>query len=258
MLNHKKYNFLKQYSFDSLNSEQQKFMLEYEIEQANENEKRKQVLKDQESKSKEVKTHPVITKTDVRNYFEYFYQKNNGIKFIETNYNKTQIDLICMYFARDKDFEKESNYKLYKGLGLIGNCGTGKTSIIKAFETLAKEYYKKHNSLYFWFVMNSCNMISLEYQSDETKRDLTNYTRGSRCFDDLGSEQLVFGDKNLMKQIFEQRYIEQFNLQKPNSRTHFTSNFLPNDLGLKYGEHVKDRLKQMCNFIPFEGESFRK
>ena len=152
----------------------------------------------------------------------------------------------------------KNNYKLSKGLALIGSVGTGKTTIMKTFEKLGTDFYKKHNSTMFLFKMDSCNKLSIEYQSDQDKRDITNYIHGSRCFDDLGSEKNVFGSQNLMEQIMEQRYYEQVSKRNLNIKTHLTTNLDFNGLGERYGDRVQDRLKEQCNFIILNSKSFRK
>ena len=47
-LNHRKYNYLKRFTFENLKSEEQKFMLEYEIEIENQRKERQEALKLQE------------------------------------------------------------------------------------------------------------------------------------------------------------------------------------------------------------------
>lgn len=259
MISQRTYNILKQYSFDSLTADQQTKVLEYEIYLSNEQAKRKEVLDKQKAKEPTKRQIEVLTHKKVKEYFEYFYNKIYQKTFVYNDQNKLQMDMIFYYFAQDKKFESfSSEYSLNKGLALMGDCGLGKTSIMKAFEELGKVYYQKKNDLRFYFLLKSASKIATDYQNDETKRDLAFYQRGTICFDDLGQEQLVFGDKNLMKSIIEQRYIERFELRKPNSKTHLTTNYSLDELGLKYGEHIKDRLKESCNFIIFTGESFRK
>lgn len=262
MLNHKKYNFYKQYSFDTLTSEQQKFMLDYEIQVANEQADRKRILEEQQ-KNEQILAEPkekiIINKEKVKEWFEFYYKKTFSKSFEYNEENTEIMDLIFMYFARDKAFElQHESYSLDKGLALIGGCGSGKTTIMQTFSLLGQDFFKKHQSLLFFFKMSSCNKLSIEYQSDEQKRDLTNYIYGIRCFDDLGSEKNVFGDKNLMEQIMEQRYYEQFTQRKLNSKTHFTTNLSIKELKERYGDRVQDRLKEQCNFIIFKGKSFRK
>lgn len=256
----KKYNHLKQFSFESLNTDQQKFILEYEIKLSNEQNKRKKLMEQQQKDAPEPKK-PIlnIPTATIKQWFDFYYKDLFKKDFIYTEQNKGVMNAIFMYFGRDPKFEDiHPDFKLSKGLGLIGGCGCGKTTLMQTFEKIGKDFYTKHQSLFFYFTLISCNMISMEYQADETKREITQYSKGLRCFDDLGSEKNVFGDKNLMEQILEQRYYELVTQRKGMNRTHFTTNLSKDDLKERYGDRVFDRLKETINFIPMKGESFRK
>ena len=259
-MNHRKYNHLKQFNFDALTADQQKFILEYEIEKANEQQRRREILEEQAKKGVPIeKTKIVVDYDNVKKWFEQFYLKMFNKEFQYTEDNKLIMDLLFYYFAKDIRFEEfNPRFKLNKGIGIIGSVGTGKTTTMQAFEMLGNNFFKAYKSPFFLFKINSCNKISLEYQSREDKRDITNYCYGARCFDDLGSEKNVFGDKSLMEQILEQRYFEQITLRKQSNITHFTTNLNLDELALRYGDRVFDRLQEQCNFIPLNGASFRR
>lgn len=256
----RKYNHLKQFSFDALTAEQQKYLLECELKKANEQQQRREYLEQQAKQGTPIEKEVILVDYDnVKKWFEHFYKQIYNKPFEYTEDNRVVMDIIFYYFAKDERFEQLGpRFKLNKGLGLLGSVGTGKTSMMQAFELLGDSFYKKYKSPFFLFRMSSCNKISLEYQSREDKRDITNYCYGARCFDDLGSEKNVFGDKSLMEQILEQRYNEQIALRKESNITHFTTNLSLDELALRYGDRVFDRLQEQCNFIPLNGKSFRK
>ena len=40
--------------------------------------------------------------------------------------------------------------------------------------------------------------------------------------------------------------------------THFTTNLSPEELRIRYGDYIFDRLVEMCDWVHIEGQSFRK
>jgi len=77
----------------------------------------------------------------------------------------------------------------------------------------------------------------------------------SYCFDDLGTEDEVrhYGSvTNVLGQIILMRY-ELFQSRKV--MTHFTSNLTSDQIGNHYGERVRSRLREMCNWIEYSPES---
>ena len=260
MITQRHYNNLTRFYFDALNSDQQKQLLEYDIYLSNERDKRAELEKQNQLNNKTEKKifQTTFTIDEMKKFFDFFYKREFGKDFIYTSENKYTLDLLLMYFGRNLDFEKENeNYSLKKGIGLIGGCGTGKTSIFKTFETLGKEYYYKHHSNIFCFRMENSNQIALEYKSDKEKRDLLRFVKGDRCFDDLGSEDLVFGGENLLKDVIETRYHNRI-VNGKLFKTHFSTNLKTSELRDFYGDRVRDRLNETTNFILLKGESFRK
>jgi hypothetical protein len=76
------------------------------------------------------------------------------------------------------------------------------------------------------------------------------------CFGDLGSEELAnsYGNKrNVIEEIIFNRY----EAGLPFDYTHITTNLNSKMIETLYGERFIDRLREMCNAIVIEGESFR-
>lgn len=73
--------------------------------------------------------------------------------------------------------------------------------------------------------------------------------------DEVGREKKIVKDfgteRELFPEIIDMRY-------KTHAWTMATSNFTLEDLGGMYGKYIKDRLKEMFNFIELNGKSFRK
>ena len=80
----------------------------------------------------------------------------------------------------------------------------------------------------------------------------------SYCFDDLGTEDEVkhYGTQtNVLGQIILMRY-ELF--QGRQVLTHFTSNLTAVQIEKYYGDRVRSRLREMCNWIEYKSTSTDK
>lgn len=228
-------------------------------------------------------------KIDAESFFEIFlkaylfYQKKEfdlvkndgeGRKFART---------LSAYFLQKNSFckspilNKKSVPDLDKGLMIIGNYGTGKTSVFNTFYKMFFNAYRdninvklKDESLInlgqykLNFGFHSSNEIVSEYECIKSPEEKTifwqKYANGTRYFDDLTTEHQAsnFGKIELFKDIFEQRYYNK-------SRTFISLNYYGNSVeetldffAKKYGDRVYDRLFEMFNIIELKGESFRK
>ncbi len=119
------------------------------------------------------------------------------------------------------------------------------------------------------FKMKSCTQLALEYM-DQGSHILTKYGRNyvdhvdhntinqSYCFDDMGTEDEVkhYGTQiNVLGQVILMRY-ELF--QERHVLTHFTSNLTAPQIEQHYGERVRSRLREMCNWIEYKSNSIDK
>lgn len=182
--------------------------------------------------------------------------------------NKAALDVICRYFANDPTFEEVvKNGQLNKGLLIIGNCGTGKSSIFD----IIQEIGRKHKIPQLWFSKTS----TLEVASKFTKESkinkyqggesvMTYYSKGKVYFDDLGSENQVndFGiKKEIMQEILEMRYNR---YKSHGTKTFCTTNLSIDELAKKYDKNsnanykrIEDRIYHMFNILPLCGETRR-
>ena len=228
-------------------------------------------------------------KIDVENFFEtflkayLFFQKKEFDLLKNDGKGRIFARTLCAYFLNKKGFikspilNKKSVPDLDKGLMVIGNYGTGKTSVFNTFHKMFFNAYKEnicvklkdnsyinlgHFNLNFSF--HSSNEIVREYECIKSPEEKIifwkKYANGTRYFDDLTTEHQAsnFGKIELFKDVLEHRYS---NKAKTFVSLNFHGNSLEETLDFlaeKYGERVYDRLFEMFNIIELKGESFRK
>jgi DNA replication protein DnaC len=181
------------------------------------------------------------------------------------NGNQDQVTLICQYFAQDPAFE-DAGYSLNKGLALLGNVGVGKTYLMAFF-------FQNQNASY---VMANCRKIEGTWvdQMSSKEKPLRNvidaysvsipsainsnpfgHQELGVCFDDLGTEtspSKAYGEeKNVLAEILMNRYENRI----PYNMTHITTNLSAHDIGVKYGNRIRDRFREMFNVIVFPNEA---
>ena len=168
--------------------------------------------------------------------------------------NREIVRLLALYFAGDPAFE-EGDYRLNKGILLLGPVGCGKTSLMRAFAL------NSHNA----FAVVSCRRVSDDYSTHGAEalkvysalkpvypHQYFGQAGIGYCFDDLGTEssRKHYGNEmNVMADIILNRY-EQLSLK---GKTHFTANLDAEQIGEQYGSRVRSRLREMCNVIAFDG-----
>lgn len=181
-------------------------------------------------------------------------QRNNSAKkFTIDSSNIEVINALLAYFTG----QQVSGIELTKGILLSGPVGVGKSLMLKAFANTLRHYQKA-----FSFV--ACQDIVFEY---ETTGQMDKYTANQAgysgkpakfCFDEIGRETIPavhFGNRrNVMQHILAYRY----NYWQNNGLiTHGTTNATPQELVSLYGEHIGDRIREMFNWIPVDGNSRR-
>lgn len=197
--------------------------------------------------------------------FKECFEKNEGVKFLETAETVQNIKPLIYYFAGDlENFKKCKNVSnlsvpsLEKGFLLIGGYGNGKSSCIKALETAlisTKKTFKTYTT----------NGLVKMYERAENPIDKKDFDRttlkGARCFDDLLTEKEAsnYGKANIMKDILEERYIHKLVTYASMNKVSNGSNLQDDidQIGIKYGSRVYDRVLSMFNVISFNGKSFR-
>ncbi|MBK8516100.1 MAG: ATPase [Saprospiraceae bacterium] len=172
--------------------------------------------------------------------------------------DKKVLMLLYGYYTGDPQLCKFYSIDLNKGLFLTGRTGVGKTVHIRLLRRFLdiKERFK----------IKTCHQLSLEYMEQGSNvlmlygRNYVDYIdrnniNQSYCFDDLGTEVEVkhYGTQtNVMAQVILMRY----NLFQNNKvLTHFTSNLTADQIEKYYGDRVRSRLKEMCNWIEYSSDS---
>lgn len=267
-----KYNHLKSLKPDSLTEEQKEQIKSYE-------EKRNYTPEEQILKGVEYfetifqtkdKKELELNSRAIWNLFKIHFEKVNSKPFIKNPETIENLEPILYYFAKDERFFNCKNLtnlsvpSFDKGLLIIGAFGNGKTSVMKAFESMFRGVkgigFKGYSANE---VVTMFEKISNE-DSECTRKEFESIMfNGVRYFDDLKTERIAsnYGKVNIFKDILEERY-------NRNAKTHITCNFKDGfngnieiglqEFGEKYGGRVYDRVFEMYNIIEFKGKSFRK
>lgn len=200
--------------------------------------------------------------------------KQLPFEFVVDEYNERIIHLLCLYFSGDERFNNEEiefrtgdkrKLSLKKGIGLVSECkGTGKSILMTLFQ---------QNKNRPFFSMETKN-VSAAYNThgEEVIKNHSElmyvpptptfffYERIGLCFDDLGFEvpKNSWGNKSdVMADVLFSIY-SKLQMRGDFSFFHFTSNMGGAGLEERYGDRVKDRLREMFNMIPVPGQSRRK
>ena len=200
---------------------------------------------------------------------EYWFLNNR--KFDGSNGGNEIASTLIHYFLRNSNFfnspclyNVNCEYSLEKGLIIIGGCGVGKTSILKAIISLIEKF----STNFYKYPVRMHNTSDIVDQFEDpllnVKNDIiTRYSKGFRVFDDANNERIAnhFGKIDLIKEIIYKR------CEDKNFRTIILSNYhpdYPNDMKMsidnfnRYGHRNFDRLHEGFNFIEFKGTSNRR
>lgn len=222
--------------------------------------KTKRVLTDREREYwKEVKKEnprpaDCFSYENVKRGFKFY--ANSSITNYKFNYddeNKNVIKLLCIYFSKDDNMMIKNfpQYSTRKGLLIAGNCGTGKTLIIKIFKEIVKNLTSQA------FKMTSTNEVVRNYDENGSKA-LKMYISSRFVFDDFGSENMGkhYGkDEEVFKTIIEERYNKYI---ESGLTTYLTTNLTITQIKNRYGDRVASRINEMFNVILLGGHDRRK
>lgn len=219
-----------------------------------------------------IRSIPVIPLFNAQLAFEGLKKtkSSNGGPFKIDEENKDVIRQLCLYFANDKRFETEYNLSLSKGICLSGPVGVGKTHLMAFFQRNPLQSFMMpsctkienkwvNNGASEPYTINDIGIIE-HYSVEQQAPNDEIYLHKSLgiCFEDLGTRenttQKRYGeDKNVMAEIILNRYSNRI----PFNQTHFTTNLDAKGIEEKYGTRVRDRIREMCNYIVLQGKSRR-
>ena len=148
-----------------------------------------------------------------------------------------------------------------KGIVLYGSYGTGKSMLLKrlsAMEDITCRDEMKRRVAGIEYISTMKIMQNYMVDGEKWMRDFFGlHRRDFLIIDEIGSERNVkrFGSESSMPDIIEDRY-ESF--KDFGVTTIFATN-IPNreELGRVYGERIKSRLVEMCEFVLFKGNDWR-
>lgn len=166
----------------------------------------------------------------------------------------------------------DGKYNPGKGLWLYGNIGTGKSTMLKIVREFCRyvrpQYFNEEYRMkrpYAFRITNAievCGCFNKEgYAGIDTFIDAQ-----CQAFDELGSESVPTGyygtAENVLQYILQRRYDKGFSRFQD---THVTSNLSPKDpvtghnqIVERYGERIWDRCREMFNFVPMMGVTWRR
>ncbi len=143
---------------------------------------------------------------------------------------------------------EQGKYSLNKGLLLLGNVGTGKTKIAQAIA---------YNPRYQYEYTTAKNLSECyEIGDDHWHHYIT--PNNAFIIDDIGTEKHAQQDykKGLVESVSE--FILSRYDTNSLSNVVITTNLNADAIGNRYGERVRDRIREAFNVIIFDGASLRK
>ena len=162
------------------------------------------------------------------------------------------------YFAKDG-----GEYNNEKGLLISGGVGTGKTLSMKVMQRIFGNFsVVSSRHIIREFMINGVKVIDEYGRFSFTTNQHGNmdYNKPKHiCFDDMLLEEAnakFYGNQqNLMAEILLDRY-DMFHRSK--MITYATTNSDMKTLEATYGVRVRDRVREMMNYIILTGNTFRK
>lgn len=189
---------------------------------------------------KEAKKQPI----PIEKLKSIFLEKANEItgNFIINDENKDVINTLFYYFTSNELFYNNNvisnEASLKKGILLIGNTGSGKTTILDVFKAIKWQGFRKFSTY-----------DVIEDFEKEGEKGIITYFKGNIYFDDLGAEQeaYFYGKReNVGTRLIEKRYN---NYIREGLKTHATTNLSTKQITEKYGFRIEGRILEMFNII---------
>ena len=166
--------------------------------------------------------------------------------FIDTEAVRAQIRVLANLLT--------SNHHEFGAL-LCGCCGNGKTSLVRALQTVLNSLDMKDNATRRQLGMTLIGAESLVLMCKEDREEFNEYKQKTMlAIDDLGEEPLEILDYgnplHPIVDLISFRY---------NRRlfTMVTTNLTPGEIAARYGARIKDRFNEMMVKIVFTDDTFR-
>jgi DNA replication protein DnaC len=159
---------------------------------------------------------------------------------------------LITYFIKDE----KSPYNLKKGVCLFGDVGTGKSLTMQVFSDFTQDNTNK-------FKVHDMKEIARAVQQHGVEV-LSEYTRGSCCYDDVGFEDKAnhYGNKicifTELVNILYERFLKNGKVFHITTNLGFSQDFGFGTFAQRYDRRVVDRLREMLNIIELNGDSKRQ
>lgn len=189
-------------------------------------------------------------------------------------HNEKLIDILCLYFTGDQQLNSQfwtypdgskKQLSLKKGIGLSSSVkGTGKSILMSLFQQNRYRPYLLIETKVVSGMFSTKGEQAIDIHSSLLPVPPTPtffyHREVGICFDDLGFEvnKNFFGTKSdVMGDVLFNIYSK---CQKHGdfSWFHFTSNLSGTQFESRYDSRIRDRMREMFNFISVSGESRRK
>lgn len=170
---------------------------------------------------------------------------------------KPAFERLVLYFTNSPLFEEKGFGSLKKGLFVLGNIGTGKTLLMRAFQSNPKTRFR--------FI--SCSELVGKFQIDGMEGVERYFGRPNQfdadfgiatSFDDLGAENPNANYMGNRTNVMEEIILSRYQNSQPHYYSHFTTNLSGEEIEKIYGARVRSRLREMCNTIILPGSDRRK
>jgi DNA replication protein DnaC len=176
--------------------------------------------------------------------------------------NETNEEYYLDLFAYFKGYDRKYNPK--KGLLICGPVGTGKTLSIQVMQGIFKNFAicDTRYIVRDYFQTKPPTLVIDKYGRCSFRKSPAGIIDKTKpityCFDDFGLENVnvkSYGnEQNIMEEIILDRYDE---FRSRGMITLATTNLTAKMIEDVYGDRVRDRLREMMNYVTLDGESKR-
>lgn len=166
---------------------------------------------------------------------------------------------IALYFSKSLDCK----WDIEKGLLISGHIGTGKTLAMKIMQKIFGGFTIINSRYLVREFLTDGIMVANRYGKESfgqaPQGNLDKKKPKTYCFDDFGLEEVnskLYGNQsNIMMEVLLDRYDMFLGYEM---KTFATTNLTPELIEKNYGERVRDRMREMMNYIVLTGKSKRK